>query len=166
MPNWCTNNLDIRGPKNYRDFLQEFVKETVAGETILFSFNKIIPQPPNLPKTLPGPMGPSEGWYVWRLKNWGTKWNLSVDGDIFSTCAVFVHDERLHYDFDTAWSPPIEVIAALSKRFPTLQFTLQYSEPMNGVYGTSHYYKGRECGFNFDVFDEEEEDNKPVTHST
>jgi hypothetical protein len=57
----------------------------------------------------------------WRLKNWGTKWD-----------AYFIQKERrpgrLTYHFQTAWSPPLPVVAQLGRAFPSLAFELLYFE--------------------------------------
>jgi hypothetical protein len=45
-------------------------------------------------------------------------------------------------DFDTAWSPPINAIEALSKMFPEVDLTLSYYEPGMCFYGTANFYDG------------------------
>lgn len=63
-------------------------------------------------------------WYSWAVANWGTKWN-SYDFKI-------IREKRRNYlvfRFDTAWSPPVPVFLAISKKFPKLKFTvLSYDE--------------------------------------
>ena len=50
-------------------------------------------------------------WYDWRVKNWGTKWNVEEDVDI-------VYDKNIdEYDisFQTAWSVPTGIVKRYSE---------------------------------------------------
>ena len=38
---------------------------------------------------------------------------------------------QLRYKFGSAWSPPIPIIEALSRAYPTLQFTLKFRDFLN-----------------------------------
>jgi len=88
-----------------------------------FDFEKIIPHPPlvkiamllaefnikrlELPDTTKAVLQDlvdSNSWYDWRVKNWGTRSGANV---------IDINEESV--TFDTAWSPPIPVIAELSK---------------------------------------------------
>ena len=113
MPNWCKNRLVAVNPtKAFGDFIKD-----------RFSFDKIEPMPKELL---------NEGWHDWRGKHWGTKWDLE-EGDKF---------EGDEIRFNTAWSPPIPVIAKLSKMFPTMLFTVQYYEGGVGYAGKADFTKG------------------------
>lgn len=73
--------------------------------------------------------GFNSGGYEWCcLAGWGTKWN---------SCEAVLSesDKNLIYDFDTAWSPPIPVIAKASELFPKLKFVLRFWEGGNGFQG-------------------------------
>ena len=48
-----------------------------------------------------------QGWYEWRLDNWGTKW------DIYETHCNRIDANTLSMTFYTAWSPPIPVFDKL-----------------------------------------------------
>jgi len=87
-----------------------------------------------------------DGWYEWRIHNWGTKWDT---GDI----EMFDHsDGSIHYALDTAWSPCIPVVNAMAKKFPMLKFKYIYEEGgedfagkivyENGIILSDNYYKG------------------------
>ena len=56
-------------------------------------------------------------WYEWNCRHWGTKWN-PTEGRLF--------DDEL--EFETAWSAPFPVIAALSRTFPKLVFTHEWAD--------------------------------------
>ncbi len=49
-------------------------------------------------------------WYSWSIANWGTKWNA------YSFEVIEEDDDRFEFRFDTAWSPPESVFAALADR--------------------------------------------------
>jgi hypothetical protein len=65
----------------------------------------------------------AQTWYEWAYENWGTKWNA-----VYST--VRDHDDDgARITFQTAWSPPLPVVHALSRQFPDHTFTLIYEDP-------------------------------------
>jgi hypothetical protein len=65
-------------------------------------------------------------WYDWCVKNWGTKWD--ADG--------LKRDEVGEYSYATAWGPfGNNLIAALSRKYPTLSFVITYDEPGMGFAG-------------------------------
>lgn len=49
-------------------------------------------------------------WYSWSIANWGTKWNA------YSFEIIEEREGRFEFRFDTAWSPPEPVFAALADR--------------------------------------------------
>jgi len=67
--------------------------------------------------------------YSWSAASFGTKWQVS-DAKHWSTRVAE------HYEFDTAWAPPIPVIQAAAKRFPELTFRLEYD--IEGGNGRGH----------------------------
>jgi hypothetical protein len=48
-----------------------------------------------------------QGWYEWRLENWGTKW------DVYETQCTRINANTLQLYFYTAWSPPIPIFDKL-----------------------------------------------------
>jgi hypothetical protein len=117
MPNWCENRLKVEGKRKGQDaFLTECFSKDTRGRVFL-DFEKIVP------------LGESgEDWYEKCRNNWGTKWN-TMDCDIKDDGA------SLTVWFETAWSPPIPVMEALTKKYTTLSFTLEYSEGGVGFRG-------------------------------
>jgi hypothetical protein len=61
-------------------------------------------------------------WYNFNVREWGTKWDAR-DVELLDDDETY-----LHYKFDTAWSPPTEVIAKLAEQNPNLNITLEYRE--------------------------------------
>lgn len=87
--------------------------------------------------------GYNSGGYEWCIANWGTKWGIfdsHLDADNSSDISGNLTENEegeLMYHFTTAWSPPLPVILAMSKKFPDLEFILTYFEGgvgFNGIY--------------------------------
>ena len=127
MPNHCYNVLTITGKKQE---LQEF-KEYAKG---VYPWDKDEQEELSCAKFIPPPQEAIDNYgkvgYDWCNKHWGTKWGCyNID--------VQLGDRQLVYTFDSAWSPPIPVIDAMSKQYPTLKFHLWYRECGMGFAG--HY---------------------------
>lgn len=56
-------------------------------------------------------------WYDWACEHWATKWN-----------AYDIETETDHVQFDTAWSAPHPVIAALAAKFPDERIEHQWAD--------------------------------------
>ena len=143
MPNWVENDLSAEGPK---EILEEFLK-FAAGESP-FDFNRVIPYPekfrclddaaegwdrehegrPDYDWLARPKDGFNSGGYEWRVEHWGTKWNacrVKVEGPVTG------YDEKtmqVVFRFDTAWSPPRQVIEKAAQLYPALCFELHYFE--------------------------------------
>lgn len=158
MPNWVYNGLTIEGNPEQVDKLveqmnQPFVDYIEAHGDLsynvkqikyvnpIFSFRNIV-APVDLeaykaqPKFSDKPFGDFSGddWYNWNIRNWGTKWDVAVsEGASYVTTSVegpVVNGENkvVHYNFETAWSRPVNALEKLSEQYPTLLFTLSYEE--------------------------------------
>lgn len=121
MPNWCGNTLNVSGAQDEVEKFKEQAwsnQETSEGyEHTDLSFENFIPYPDG------------EGWkYNWCVENWGTKWDA---------CDVYLSESEgeLDYTFNTAWSPPENVVEKMIELFPHLRFTLEYEEPGEGYQG-------------------------------
>lgn len=92
------------------------------------------------------------GWYNWRIKNWGTKWD--IDETELDMPGLHLLDKALEenpnevveimYNFDTAWSPCEPVVIAMAKQFPDLKFVHEYREDGCCFAGVVTYENG-EC---------------------
>lgn len=161
MPNWCYNKVTIRAKKEVRDEIQKFLKgmhfyrpfspkadEIMPLESCetIFSFHSVIPQPDdlldeedprrksNVPRMKDNDRG-MPGWYNWRVENWGTKWDVTQVG-------FYETKVSMTYEFETAWSPVIPVIQALSEKFPNAYITLTYKEEGMGFGGSISFKDG------------------------
>lgn len=137
MPNWCENILTI---ENCSAELTEYLKENGL------SFEKIKPTPPEM---LEG-----DGWYGWRVENWGTKWDLTDNEKEEFSRRLDQDGTSLCIAFDTAWSPPTQAIVALSNMFPSDLFRLDYYECGCDLAGTDHIKDGT---LNENILQDEEE---------
>ena len=68
-----------------------------------------------------------EGWYDWRIENWGTKWD--VRGDIEES-----DENSITLFFESAWSPPLVFYKTLFEDYG-FEFTAYYYEPGTGFCG-------------------------------
>ena len=160
MPNWCVNKLYVTGPKadKARFFwhaakgpsLEAALKARLEGEKLdeLLDFNHFIPYPEEYAKadaayhkaggiagygTNHVKDGYNHGGYEWCVRNWGTKWG-----------ACETTSKSWGLQFRTAWGPPLPIINAMAKCYPTLTFTLKYFERGAGFQGV-YTMKGEEC---------------------
>jgi hypothetical protein len=119
MPNWCSNEIDVSFDTTEEyDAFKEFALTEIDGEIIL-DFSKIIPPPEKFSGD-----NPAEGWYEWRLENWGTKWSLNE-----MSYEEYVNGDGASMYFDTAWSPPQGIYEKLvDEFFPKMAMNWFYKE--------------------------------------
>lgn len=144
MPNWVFNHLTIDGSKEdiakVKAQVGAVVKRKYKGvdevdekidEEPIFSFMNILPPPEDKLDEYHAVHGYTGGektgdteynWYNFNVREWGTKWDAR-DVELIDDDETF-----LHYKFDTAWSPPNEVIAKLAEQNPNLNLSLEYRE--------------------------------------
>lgn len=142
MPNHVENDLYVRGPG---EDVAAFLALVGADQTPpKFDFESVFPYPEpfktrdaeaeawrtehgreKAAKMLAEKYGDANdgynaGGYEWCRNAWGTKWNAYdvARRDYGGTCVTF----------QTAWCPPIPVIAELHRRFPSLSLSLEYFE--------------------------------------
>ena len=139
MPNWCVNRLVVQGDRKTVDqfiFLARGKRAEYSDDKIdpnyldeadpvpSLVFNALVPVPQDILDK-----GYSAEGYEWQIENWGTKWDVN---------GVFIKrsGNKVIYDFETAWTPPLEWLHAVSQSFPQLRFSLKYMEPGKGLNGT------------------------------
>ena len=159
MPNWCQNILEITGEEAD---LEAFASKAEDGK---FSLEIYYPMPeepgenletgkPHWTDALSMRVVGTEmpDWYTWRLKNWGTKWDISEEGGMFllseetelpvSSVTMTIVEGRISISFLTAWSPPEEGILNISKAYPSIVFALRYAEAGNDFAGSTTIQSG------------------------
>ena len=154
MPNWCTNELNLYGPK---EDVESFMKKVVQEEGKICLFQSTYPTPIELmdqpahkkiadwtpeDHILFEEYGQTN-WYDWRIHNWGTKWESE------DTYLLFERDiegkeelKEIAYRFDTAWGPAIDWQKKVSEDYPNIIFHLWYEETGMGFTGTLTNYGG------------------------
>lgn len=167
MPNWCSNSIVINGTKEEINALENLLASGKGD----FDFNLFLPYPQEfkvlddayaaakaadvpwnkLPKD-----GYNQGGYEWCIYNWGTKWNA------VSPSSKRVDEENLSAWFDSAWSPPLGVIQAMSAMFPNLTITINYREEGMDFEGFATHLKGDviESGEHEIEYDEDEDEDE------
>ena len=114
MPNHCYQQVHIHGPR----FLVRELYGHLTGKADPEFCQVIVPMPFEqwlAPKTKWGGYE-VEGWYDWRVNNWGTKWDV-VNVEI--TQSLLLHDDEdtdpanmsasFWFNCWTAWAPPVPV---------------------------------------------------------
>lgn len=132
MPNWCENQLTIKGPKEDLDNITINYTQDPEGDA------NIIDMVLDLNKIAPRPEGEDGNWYEWCIRNWGTKWNIE-------NCGCSWHrnsNNEIHTEFNTAWAPCLEAIDKLAELFPKLKMIMKYCEPGCGFAGKRVWEKG------------------------
>ena len=172
MPNWVYNHLTIDGSKEDIAKVKAQVGATVKtkyksadelDEVIdrepIFSFMNILPPPEDKLDEYHAVHGYADGkksgdteynWYNFNVREWGTKWDAR-DVELLDDDETY-----LQYKFDTAWSPPTEVIAKLAEQNPNLDITLEYREEQGW---------GGEINFNGSTAEVVKEWDVPETHA-
>lgn len=139
MPNWCENEMVVKGdPKRVAQFVEQMKGADENGDEIDLDFEAVIP----MPRVLSGRKSPSDDksptWYDWQVENWGVKWgacdiNLNYD-DAIPDVAV--------YNFNTPWGPAISWQERVIEYFPWLSFSFAWREFGMQFAGEQHGEKG------------------------
>ena len=148
MPNYCYNSLTVKGDPNS---LENFYIKNKSEDSEL-SLNKSVPVPDNLDdlskeeflKLFDNPtkeqkqiLNESGRLYSHHVIKWGTKWDV----DVFS----FENSgDKLIYNFDSAWSPPLKWLKITSKKYPELKFKIIAEESGFDFYINIDYENGIE----------------------
>jgi hypothetical protein len=165
MPNWCQNIMEVEGDEEH---LKQFIEKADDGK---FTLEAYFPMPENPEDHLDdgpphwtdllrekGRASSMPDWYEWRVKYWGTKWDVKEEGGTFlmkdknepapiSSTTMTIDNGKFAVSYMTAWGPPAEGIREISKRNPTLMFKLIYAEFGHGSAGTVVYLNGLPVSF-------------------
>ncbi|MEL0016676.1 MAG: hypothetical protein VW715_15760 [Rhodospirillales bacterium] len=127
MPNWCNNTITIRGDANK---LKSIWDEAQKQQGLLAA---MVPQPEDM---FHGNLGEAEraecvekgipNWYDWNVSNWGTKWDVGLEGLEYTVLAD--GSAEISGWFDSAWSPPIEALNTFSEANEDLSVECFYLE--------------------------------------
>jgi hypothetical protein len=150
MPNWCNNNITIEGPKDKIKNLWD----NIQADPDKGFFQHLVPAPKELDGTTsptPEPgwanyKGPQpvvdgcDNWYDWRVKYWGTKWDISID----DSGLFYEEDGDKAYIkgwYDTAWAPALDCFDTFLRKHNDIYITNLYFEggcDFAGIYTDGH----------------------------
>lgn len=94
-------------------------------------------------------------WYDWRVKNYGTKWNLYN----ITFSGLQPQDDGLcvaEFSYYTAWSPATQYFINVSEQFPELTFTHEFADEGGGFVGEETIANGviqSQTGYDWDSDD-------------
>lgn len=97
MPNWCSNTV----------YLSHETQEKI--DALCAELEKEKPEFFDAIMRTPQDLLNGEGWHMWRVERWGTKWNPSIYDFQKES------DGSLRIEFDTAWAPPIGIYEHLTE---------------------------------------------------
>jgi len=174
MPNWCNNSISIKTNskllyRKIKTHLETEAKKDDKGHyTNVGLFGLLYPEPDYEKIDVLNWKGEKEdkgrAWWYWRVENWGTKWDVRSDdiqGDLTCEANDKYREYEIEFDFDTAWSPPIEWLRYCEEKYKRqeLSFHMTYFEGgmgFGGVYDT----------FDGDSYFEHEEIREGVLNGT
>ena len=145
MPNWCSNNISITGPKDKIQALwDQAQKPEEEGGGLLTGMRPM----PEFKEPVPDPFtGQVEAgmpdWWNWRVSNWGTKWEVSNEGLEYTDNGDGT--ATISGWFESAWAPPVEAFAYYCNEQPDITATLSYYEPGMCFVGKWTSETGDEC---------------------
>lgn len=121
MPNWCNNNVKITGSKQGLSVIKKKLDSiSVDGKRDMsILFETLVGRSEDITQQ----EYENGGWYEHNISRYGTKWDVS-----YEDASPSFDEDEINMSFCTAWSPPIEFIVLLSKKYK-VQVTMSYSEP-------------------------------------
>lgn len=139
MPNWCMNELQIRGPEI--DVLSFMNKLKSVKEDEISIFAALIPMPKeyslesaNFEKDqdkwsdnekLCFEKYGHKDWYSWCNAYWGVKWDAS---DVYVLNESYSKETNITLAYSTPWGPGSEQLAEALCEYKNLSFHLYYEE--------------------------------------
>jgi hypothetical protein len=150
MPNNCRNVLSVIGKQakefadkakgvypNYRQGTMPPADVTDNVRESQLCFNNFIPVPQGLLERTYGAEYDEKqaeengvnlvaidncmSGYDWQSENWGTKWGTYDEAPV-----KIKFEDVVEFDFTTAWGPPVNFVATVSKQYPEMTFILSF----------------------------------------
>lgn len=135
MPNWCSNIIEINGPKEKVKAIWDNINDNDDTRGLL---NALVPMPNEIRATM---YGDGIDWYGWSVDNWGTKWDVSSEGLEY---AEEGDNGIIRGWLDSAWSPPLEAMQTYGRDNPDVGIMLDYYEPGVAFVGQLQMENGEE----------------------
>ena len=108
MPNWCSNNIVIEGPKEKVEAIWSRATDD-TDEGLLTALH---------------PIGKWE--YETALAEWGTKWDINMTD---ANLEISEDGTRIEGFFESAWSPPLEAFNTFCEDMDGVYAEIYYHEP-------------------------------------
>ena len=130
MPNWCENILVVEGPEAEIAAFKEKAaaspaeEDTTSGDAEVMKFENFIPVPAEVEEQEYG-----NGQDDWEIEHWGCKWGAN------NSAITTASENRVHYVFQTPWTPPLAFMEQVSRDWPSLRLMLGYVETGCGFLG-------------------------------
>ena len=132
MPNWCENIVTIKGNKKNINKIKKIIRESDGFFSKLIPLNEHLNEKQNEWNKLSEEEQKewqnnfesyefNNGGYDERVKQWGTKWDVEV-------YSYNGNDNSIDIEFDSAWSPPLEGLLAISDKYK-VDCHCSYREP-------------------------------------
>lgn len=86
-----------------------------------------------------------EDWWNWNIRNWGTKWEIGDSGSVHRA-----DDNKLIYDWATAWSPCVQALDKLAEQYPTITMVLKCHDE-GDMFAAEIHWEGGEQTFDCDL---------------
>lgn len=141
MPNWCENIVELTNTHEEIAKLGAYLAEN-AGDMKFCDY--WLPTPKELMD--------NEGWYDWRIKHWGIKWDV----EIFDPVVERINDTQstISVAFQSAWNHPLELYEYLTEKTPFIVKAM-YNECGVGFCG--EFKEGVDCVYEYGDTDIPEE---------
>lgn len=157
MPNWCSNTLFIEGPSKWINTL----KKKARGETEVFDFYRLIRCPREIARKDYDPYR-----IDWEYNTFGCKWG-GCNSIKFYESRLGRKEKTIAYEFDTPWSPAQVFVKNISKKYPSLTFSLFYYEDGSGFIGSDLirsgvYLKEQDADLPFNNSEDDEDGDKEI----
>ena len=173
MPNWCMNSVSL----THDDPAQlKRAADAFNGDGLMQEFH---PCPDDLLSTMSGSYAADDprqaeleatmkanvekhgftNWYDWKVAKWGTKWDVSADGND----PVEPEGNHLHLSFDSAWGPPVKFYEHLESlgfgvvayyHEPGCAFCGRYTDGVDDYYDLAEGSKAAKEDVPQDILDE------------
>ena len=128
MPNHCYNNLTLIGK--------------IHDLELFYNDNHPINEDDELCFENSVPIIDKEDGYNERIEKWGTKWEpweIHVTKDYDSSESTQI-ESKLHYSFETAWSPPHEWFLTVAPKYSSIIFDNYYEDESLCFWGRKNYH--------------------------
>ncbi len=152
MPNHVKNGIRVSGKiKDIQTLLEEVSGKNIFGDTVEFTFHKIIPMPEDVSRqemeTREAEKLGDKHWYAWCNLHWDTKWDAY---DVYirknfpppSIQYIGIDKGEAFICFQSAWSPPTLVLKALINKYTHLGFEIAHLVEGNEYWGKETYKNG------------------------